>query len=215
MLDNMLKRVSQVERQIEREIGEARSLVTRVRESQQKVADLEDRAEALEEAIGVLNSFADRKQEEVKAKIEGLVTQGLQTIFSDQDLRFVIVQEQKARRMETRFVIVDDHGLETSIMDARGGGVAAVAGFLLRLIVTLLQPNRHFLMLDESFAHVSEKYESALVEFVRELVDRTSIQIVLTTHKGVEEWIAAADKAYRFTLENGRTTVQDVSQADT
>lgn len=211
--DQLEKRLVAAERQLERDIGQARALATRAKQDAAEAKDLEDRADALDEAIGVMNSFADAKQKEIQNKIETLVTHGLQTIFGDDDLRFAIVQEMKARRMEVRFVIrskVDGQELETSIMDARGGGVAAVAGFLLRLIVTLLKTDTtHFLLLDETFGQLSADYEPALAEFMRELVDKTSAQIVLITHSTAFEDVA--DKLYRFTLgKDGRTKVEAV-----
>lgn len=202
------------EKRLQQDIGEAKALATRAKELAAEAKQLEARAESLEQVIGVLNSFADLKQQEIQSKIEQLVTHGLQSIFSD-DLTFHIVQAEKARRVETTFVIrsaFEGETIETSIMDARGGGVAAVAGFLLRLIIILLRKDtRHFLLLDESFSMVSDHYEAKLVEFVRELVDKTSIQIVLITHKSVPEWLAVSDRAYELSLKKGKTVAKDIS----
>lgn len=205
--------VAAAERSLERDIGQARALAQRAKEAASEATDLEDRALALEEAIGVMNSFADAKQKEVQNKIEALVTHGLRSVFGDEGMSFAIVQELKSRRLETRFVIRTEHGgetLETSIMDARGGGVAAVAGFLLRLIVTLLKPGvSHFLLLDETFAQLSAGYEPAMAEFMAQLVEKTDIQLVLITHSTAYEDVA--DRVYRFSLgKDGRTVVEAV-----
>jgi DNA repair exonuclease SbcCD ATPase subunit len=207
-LEQLTNQLDKAERQLERQLGEAKALAQRAKDDMAKAKHLEESAEALEEAIGVLNSFADKRQKEAQKKIEGLVTHGLQTIFGD-DLSFHIITESKARRQESRFVIRSTMGgqvVETSILDARGGGVAAVAGFLLRLIVTLLHKNvRHFFVLDEAFGQLSAEYEPKLAEFLRELVDKTDAQIVLITHS--PEFEGVADTAYRFTLKDGRTLV--------
>lgn len=205
--------VAQAERLIEREIGEAKALAKRAKADLAEAEQAEKRADALEKVVAVLNSFADERQEAVQSKVEQLVTHGLQTVFDD-SLSFHVVSETKARRVETRFVVRSKMGeevVETSILDARGGGVAAVAGFLLRLIVVLLQPNvRPFLLLDESFGMVSEEYEPRLVEFVKELTEKTPVQILLVTHKAVEDWTAAADRVVRFSLRDGRTHTEVV-----
>lgn len=205
--------MTSAEKLIEREIGEAKALAKRAQQDFAEADQAEARADALEKVVGILNKFADARQEAVQSKIEALVTHGLQTVFDD-SLTFHVVSETKARRVETRFVVRSKVGaevVETSILDARGGGVAAVAGFLLRLIVVLLRPDvRPFLLLDESFSMVSEEYESRLVDFVKELTEKTPVQIVLTTHKAVEEWSTAADKVHRFSLKSGKTRVDEV-----
>lgn len=210
-LKTLTAAVAQTEKAIEREIGEAKALAKRAQSDLAEADQADARAEALEKVVGVLNSFADARQEAVQSKIEALVTHGLQTVFDD-SLSFHVISETKARRVETRFVVrsrMGEQEVETSILDARGGGVAAVAGFLLRLIVVLLQPDiRPFLLLDESFSMVSEEYEPRLVDFVRELTEKTPIQVVLMTHKAQEEWSAAADRVVRFKLKDGRTQVE-------
>lgn len=210
-LESLSRRVASAERELERDIGHARALVQRAKDDKAEAVDLEDRAAALEEVIGVLNSFADARQKEIQNQIETLVTHGLQSVFGDDELRFAIVQEMKARRLDTRFVIrskVEGQELETSILDARGGGVAAVAGFLLRLIMTLLRPDRtHFLLLDETFAQLSVNYEPALAEFLAELVEKTDVQLLMVTHSSAYEDVAT--NLYRFALgKDGRTKVE-------
>lgn len=192
----------------ERATGEARGLVMRFRETQAEILELEKLTLSVDEAIGVLNSYADSRQETLQSKIETLVTEGLQTVFGD-DLSFHAISKQQGKLAATEFVIrskVGDDEIETPIMDARGGGVAAVAGFLLRVILLLLRTDaRHVLFLDESFAQLSAEYEPRLAEFLRELVDRTGIQIVLVTHS--DAYTDAADKIYRFALKDGITVV--------
>jgi DNA repair exonuclease SbcCD ATPase subunit len=104
--------------------------------------------------------------------------------------------------------VVDGEQLDTPVMDARGGGVAAVIGFLLRLVILLLTepPVRHVMFLDESFAQLSVEYEPALAEFIKELTERTNMQVVLVTHSTAFD--DAADKSYRFELRDGVTKVE-------
>jgi DNA repair exonuclease SbcCD ATPase subunit len=197
------------ERVLERQAGEARLLAREGKNIQSQVAELRASIEATEEAIVVLNSYADLRQADLQQAIESLVTRGLQVIF-EQDLRFHIRGVQKGKLSAMDFVVSSQDGeLETPVMDARGGGVAAVAGFLIRLVLLLLKPeSRPVLFLDEAFSHVSTEYEPRLAEFMRELVDRTPAQIVLVTHSSAfEEY---ADQVYRFHLEDGVTVVEEV-----
>lgn len=200
--------LTNAERRLERRIGEAKALAAQGTKAQDQAQAAEATVIACEEAVAFLNSFADERQEKVQAQIEELVTHGVQTIFGD-DLTFHVVSEQKANRSEVSFTLrssMGDQTVETPILDARGGGVAAVVGFLLRLIVTLLREERPLLVLDETFAQLSAEFEPRLAEFLRELVDQTGVQLVMVTHS--EAFSEHADKVYRFGQKNGVTTVE-------
>jgi ABC-type hemin transport system ATPase subunit len=137
------------------------------------------------------------------------VSHGLRLIFDDQDMTFALRSNFRGKLAVTDFVIrstLDGQEIETSVLDARGGGVAAVVGFILRVVLLLLRSDAdRILFLDESFAQVSADYEPKVAEFLRELCDRTGIRIVLVAHS--DAFNDVADVAYRFRLENGRTVV--------
>jgi DNA repair exonuclease SbcCD ATPase subunit len=208
-IETLSRAVNQASKSLEREIGEAKALAKRAKSDFAEAEEAEARADALEKVVGFLNSFADSRQAEVQSKVEALVTHGLQTVFDD-SLSFHVVSETKARRVETRFVVrskMGDEVVETSILDARGGGVAAVAGFLLRLIVLLLRPGvRPFLVIDESFSQLSAEYEPRMADFLKELSEKTPVQMLLITHSS--EFEAVADKLVRSSLQEGRTKLE-------
>jgi ABC-type cobalamin/Fe3+-siderophores transport system ATPase subunit len=199
------------ERRLERRIGEAKSLASQGQKAQEEAKQQRAKAIICEEALTFLNSFADQRQSEMQRQIEELVTLGLQTVF-EEPMTFHVHSENKANRTEVRFVLrsmMGDEPVETPILDARGGGVAAVVGFMLRLIVKMLSDERPLLVLDETFAQLSAEYEGRLAEFMVELVEKTGVQIVMVTHSTVYE--SYADQVYRFGNVGGKTTVEDVS----
>lgn len=197
-------------RGVDRRLGEARAVARAGKAAQEDVDKQTALRDTFERAAAVLNTLSDQRQRDAQTKIEALVTRGLQTIFED-NLSFHVVQEVKANRVQVQFVVRTelDGGeiVETPVMDARGGGLAATVGFLLRLVVLLLSGNRepHVLMLDETFAHLSADYEPRLAEFIREIVDQTDLQIVMVTHS--DAYSDQADKVYRFSQLNGSTKV--------
>jgi len=196
----------------ERRSGQARLLITQYRDAVQQAEDLTERVDDLEQIASLLNLYADERQAEVQGKIEAIVSKGLQTIFGE-DLYLRLETKLVGKRSEIDFVLVSKNGaetLETSIMDARGGGVAAVAGFLIQAVLVLLTPGlRPVLFLDESFSQVSLDYQPGLSAFIKELVDRSDLQVVLVSHS--EVFGEDADQVYRFTQTDGVTTVQEVS----
>jgi len=200
-------------RALDERAGEARVTLSRGTELQVEVAELKSEVELLDRVSILLNSLGEERQLKAQTTIEELVTRGLQTIF-DESLSFHIIQTTKAKSAYIDFVVrtqlEDGSAVDTPVMDARGGGLAATIGFLLRLVVMLLRggtQGENILFLDETFAHVSDEYQEPLRDFVREVVDKTGIQILMVTHQPV--FTEAADKIYRFGQIDGKTVVTD------
>jgi predicted ATPase len=211
-LDEDLRALSgefrQVRRFLDRLVGEATVVASQGRETALQVGVLADQLSVLDRAVGVLTSVGEERQSQAQGQIESLVTRGLQVIFGP-ELSFHLVSSVRSNRPEVDFVVRSQVGsevVETSVMDARGGGLAATVGFLLRLVVLLLSKKRgSILVLDETFAHLSREYLPAASEFLRELVDRTGVQIIMVTHQS--EFAGAADVSYEFRLSQGLTQV--------
>lgn len=206
-------------RELDRKQGEAQALATRGRSLKQEIEELRNRAALHEQVAGLLNSIGETKQAQAQAQIESLVTAGLQAIF-EPNLSFHIVQKQSKNAVQVEFVIrsrVEDPSMpegfrdvDTDAVDSRGGGLVSVVGFLLRLVVAMIsramQPSQAntFLVIDESFAMVSREYLDRVGDFLRQIVDKTGMQILMVTHQ--PELAEAADKVYHFSLDDGGST---------
>lgn len=192
-------------------IGQLRSLDASLKQAQAEVVQLTGRIEDLDQVAGLLTTYADDQQATVQGNIEKIVSTGLRTIFGE-DLWLRIDNRLVGRRPELDFLLVsqvDGQTLETSILDARGGGVAAVAGFLIQAVLVLLTPGvRPVLFLDETFGQLSADFLEPLAGFIRELVDRSALQVVLVSH--AEAFGEHADKVYRFAQVDGITRTQEV-----
>lgn len=211
-LDLVSNRVHNARRLVDRKIAEARVIATSGKAIKEELEVALDDVELYNKVAITLASIGEQRQEQAQKQIEELVTRGLTTIFGE-DLSFHLVQTQRGKTPEVKF-LVKSRGLngrivETSVMDARGGGMAAVVGFLLRLIVLLLSKDSKepILILDESFSHVSVEYEQPLAEFIKELVEKTRTQIILVTHS--DAFSEHADKRYRFKQDKGITKVTE------
>ncbi len=204
-------RLARARRTLDRQRGEAYALASRGQQVQAEIAELTQIVELHEKAAHVLTAIGEERQDAAQRAIETLVTQGLQTIFSD-DLSFHLVPGVRAKTPVVDFVVrsrLDDGTVvDTDVMDARGGGLAATVGFLLRLVILLLSRHRQdtVLFLDETFAHVSAEYLPRLVEFLKELVDKTGVQLIMVTHEPA--FTEAASTVYFFELRDGVTQVK-------
>lgn len=208
-LDALVVRARNRRRVLDERQGEARALLTRGKALQTEIAELTELIEDLDKVTVLLNSMGEDRQHKAQQAIEDLVTRGLQTIF-DETLSFHIVQTTRGKAVQVEFVVRTTlHGrvIETPVMDARGGGLAATIGYLLRLVVLLLtrKPGQEPppMVLDETFAHVSAEYLPAVAAFIREVVDKTAVQHIIVTHQ--EELVEGADKVHRFTMVDGET----------
>lgn len=158
-----------------------------------------------------LTRFADERQAQVYKQIEHTVSEGLLAVF-DEDIKLEVSNKVVGARSETVFTVVsntEEGELRTSIMDARGGGVAAIVGFLIQAVLVLLTPNlRPILFLDETFRNVSEEFQSPLGEFIKDLCERTGLQVVLVTHQPtIAEF---SDSWYAFSQTDGKTKIKKV-----
>lgn len=204
-------RIAQEQRSVlDQRIGRHRALVDQLEDFTSRAEGSENLAVVYDKACVLLNKFADERQDSVYGRLEELVTQGLTQIFQE-DLRLVVRTKQVGKRADVEFKIVSKYGdyeIETDIMGARGGGVAAIAGFLMQVIVVLLTDAPKVLFLDETFAQVSAEYEPRLAEFVSELADEMGMQFVIVTHSTAFEDVS--DTIYRTKAKDGVTTLERV-----
>jgi len=196
---------------IQQRVGE-RDLLQRQKELYQaEILDIETKLVLLDKIAVLFNSFGETEQNDLKDKIELLVTYGLQSVFQER-IEFKIISEIKGKQVVMRFVLKSGD-IETDILDARGGGVAVVAGFILQIIIVFLLKGRvaPIVILDEGLSQLSEGYRVRMASVMKELVDKTGIQIVLVTHQ--KEYVDVADKAYLFEKDkHGYTVVSNMEK---
>jgi DNA repair ATPase RecN len=169
------------------------------------IEDAQEQAAVYEQAAALLRSYSTEAAEKLRSDIEKLVTYGVQSVFGDESLSFKVTNRVLRGVQVVEFALVSN-GVERPVLGSHGGGVAEVVGFILRVVVVLLSSRRPFLVLDEPFARVSVNYRPRLAQFVAELVERTSLQLLIVTHDA--DLPEVADRHYRLTLREGKTEVQ-------
>lgn len=210
-LAQISNRVRNLRRAVDKRIAEARVIATTGKQLKEEIELANHDVDLYNKVAITLASIGEQRQADAQKHIEELVTRGLTTIFDD-ELSFHVIQTQRGKTPEVKFIIrslANNKAVETPVMDARGGGLAAIVGFLLRLVVLLLSKDgkEPILILDESFSHVSAEYRRPLAEFIVELVSKTRVQIIMVTHDDV--FLDYADKRYRLKLVNGITKVEE------
>ena len=207
-IEELKTRTTRARAEVDRKNTEQRMYQDRLKSLQTETTDLQNNVDVLDRVTILLNSIGETRQQEAQVKIEGIVTNGLQTIFGDH-VSFHINQSMKGKNASVDFSIrskMGDSVVETPILESHGGGLASVVGFLLRVTVMLLDKgadSANVLVLDESFGMVSDEYLEDLMAFVKELVSKTGIQVILITHQ--KDWEEYADITHRFDIKHGET----------
>lgn len=179
-----------------------RSDLSRVKE---EIASLEN-DEALLELVGDLfRTLIDKEITEAVQSVESLLTEGLQTVFADQDLSVRADVEIKRGKVSVDLVTVqkDANGalIEGSPLDSFGGSVQTVQSVLMRVIIIHLRELAPVLFLDESLPAFDPGYVVNMAQFLSMLCDRLGMDILIITHNA--SLFDAADKAYRVKKVGG------------
>lgn len=199
-------RVDAARSRLDRDVGAAQAVARRGREAAVRAAEAKELEAAAEEAGRLLAKFSDERQERVVSAIESIASAGITSVFGT-EMALHLRQTVRARRVEIDVTVSSD-GLETSVLEARGGGLAAVVAFLLRVTVLLLTNDaRRLIVADESFAHLSAEYAPRMATFLREMCERTDTQCILVTHD--ESFVEAADVVVRM-VGSGDGTAAEV-----
>ncbi len=187
---------------LDRRAGQLEQLQRQISVTEIELDDLRHQAERHTRVAARLTATGEQAQETARSKVQELATRALRVIFGEQH-EFVLKPGERGGQATLDLLIrsaYPDGVVETGVLEARGGGMAAVVGYVLHLVVLLLTPGvRNILFLDETFAHVGASHEARVAEFLRQVSDRARVQQVLVTHSTV--YADFADQSVR--LEQG------------
>jgi len=125
--------------------------------------------------------------------IAKLVSSGLKYIIDDQELVFKIKQEMKYNKLSMCFAVESD-GMDGDPSHSFGGGAISVISLILRLAVMSRMKMGNLLLLDESMDALHSSYVPAAVGFMKQLSERTGINILMVTHN--DDFAVHAHTAY-------------------
>jgi len=121
------------------------------KEMQSEILTLETEIDTLEKVSSLFKHLLDSLLDQKKQEIQHLVTYGLKTVFTDQDLKFHINIEPKYGTISTSFRTELVGVAEGDVLESFGGGIVNLESFLLRIITIFQTKLSPFLFLDETF----------------------------------------------------------------
>lgn len=209
MIAALLAEVQQRRRQLDVLSGQVAQLAEQISATEAEVAKYRALSEREARAAALLTTIGELAQETARDKVQQLATRALQAIFGPEH-EFILKPGERAGQatleLRVRTTLPGHPVVETGVLDARGGGLAQVVAFVLRLVVLLLTPDvANVLWMDEPFGMVSTSYEARVAEFLREVAHKAKVQLMLVTHSPV--YADYADEAVRLELNSAGVTV--------
>ncbi len=195
-------------------VGEAAALTEALTSATNEAAAANEAA-ALDAAVGQLfESYHDAEHEQLRTHIEQLATRGLHAVFGPEVGSLAVELGNERGAAAVRFWLEAADGSRHGLLDAQGGGLASIVGFVLRVVVLALGAagRRRLLVLDETFGMVSADHHNALAKLLRVLTDDAGLQVVLITHAPAQA--AHADVIYRVSKPGDRTVVTRIGPED-
>ena len=185
----MLPEIPQIQpfqSKLDRVVGMRESVQRRLEDTRNEIDQLENQEESLEMVANIFRQLIDNEITEGVQAVEKLLSEGLASVFDDQELWVdanVEVQRGKVSvDLVTKQKQPDGTVIEGSSNDAFGGAVMTVQSVLLRIIVLLRRDMRPLLLLDESLPAFDAHYVTNMGRFLSLLCKRVGMDILLVSH---------------------------------
>lgn len=159
---------------------------------------------ALEQALALVQTVAQKTQEQLTLHIQDVVNTALDTCFPD-EYEFRLVFEIKRNKTEARLVFYKN-GFEIDPMEASGGGVVDVASFALRIAAWSLGKTDNTICLDEPMKFLSRDLQPRAGEILKEISTKLGIQFIMVSH--VADIIESADRVFEINLNKGASMIK-------
>ena len=161
----------------------------------EEVGTLREEVALLEKADQVLLTVSSQSIGESTQKLDKLVTYGLRATFDDLNLRLQTVTDRSRGKTATKFEIHQD-GQTYSLESSYGGGVLCIVGFLMRVMTIMAFGLRRVVLLDETFAHLSNQYHSNASKLVKRIVKDLGFHVIMVSHETA--FAEHADQHYKI-----------------
>lgn len=197
-------------------VGKRDSLQERLSSVQSEIATLENEIDTLDYVSNVFRQLLDREVVGSVQNVERLLTEALQAVFTDQDLKVESDVGESRGKVSVNLTTVQDHGGGVVVggdsTEGFGGAVSTVQSAVLRIFVTLNRGLRPLLLMDESLPAFDNNYVQNMGQFLSLLCSRLGLDILLVTHN--QSLVDSADKAYRIDKKNGKAVFTEITNGD-
>lgn len=180
--------ISQIASAINKAKAERAGFVTAAEIFGDRVRDLTEEMDALDQAGKQIRDLALACQASCAHSISNIVTRCLDAVFScdgkENRYTFDIEFIEKRGQTEANCTLRDADGNTYYPLVSTGGGVLDIVAFGLRLACMMLQRPRpaNILIMDEPFRYLSKTYREPLMQLLETLAIETGTQFIMVTH---------------------------------
>lgn len=176
---------------------------------QGKLFIAKDEYDNLVESRRIISEAARITQLQFKGFVETLVTMAIQTVFPEEQYKFVMEFDLKSNRSEINLLVQQGEKLPYDPTEEQGGGLLDIISFALRVVMWSLEKprSRPFFCLDEPFRYCG-KLTSLAGNMVKEISSKLGIQILMVTHEDAlaeiadQCWFVKREKGGQSLVEN-------------
>lgn len=175
-----------------------------------KINECVSELELGQEGLQFLEDLANTRRGGMKKQVENIVTEALSFVYGD-DYRVELVYDVKNNRSfaEIELVKTTAEGEIRRQMNGFGGGVSDTISVPLRLLVLLAsRQTDRVCILDEAYKHVDLERIDRAAEFMKDVANRLSLQIIMFSHH--EAMRDAADAVWVIQDDNGKSISEKV-----
>ncbi len=204
---DLLSEYNSARAEYDRKLGEATAVEDMLEAYEEELSKLDAEHDALTQVVGIFGDIAGRLQTTFLRNVEVLVSAGLTSVFG-QAVEFTIEQGTYGKQPIMDFRVSMDGVQSDDIINAHGGGLVALAGLIMRIVVVRLmrKTQAQVLVLDEPLAMLSAAYREAAAKLLSDLSQELGIQIIMVTHH--QEYSERADKVITLEKKNGVAAVR-------
>lgn len=152
----------------------------------EEISKLESDNDIFLKASTLLQLVSEKTREHSIQKIEAIISQALQEVYGNRNLKFKILFQNKRNTTVVDFTVWDGElNRELDINKGEAGGIKAIISTILRLIVIdLYHPKISGpVALDEVGVQISVEYQERFGAFLRQYSELTGRQIILISHQ--------------------------------
>ncbi len=181
----------------------------------QLMSDLSDSTESLDQTEVLIKENLEQReiarkaaglvQDNLAAKLSGIVTKAISTVF-EEPIEFVVqfVERRGVSECDLSLKIGEDY---YDILNEQGGGVADVCSMCLQMAFIMMSQVNRVLVIDEPARHMDVVAQERFIAVLKQLCQELKFTIIMVTHS--QAFSDNADKVFTVTKKGGISYVNN------
>ena len=181
----------------------------------QLMSDLSDSVESLGQTEALIQENLEQRdiarkaaglvQDNLAAKLSGIVTKAISTVF-EEPIEFVVqfVERRGVSECDLSLKIGEDY---YDILNEQGGGVADVCSMCLQMAFIMMSQVNRVLIIDEPARHMDVVAQERFIAVLKQLCHELKFTIIMVTHS--QAFSDNADKVFTVTKKGGISYVNN------